>query len=245
MIDLAKRRALLAAAQLDVRGPLRPVLQDGQDPEGGYTWNVADASDRFVCGDTSRREAEAIAAMVDPALLDELEALRTERDKAIGDRDEAEAVLSTMLEQAAEVDRHLEALVEGKPTSVCSFCHALSENVPEKVQAHMLACEKHPLRAATQELEVLRPLPRILDSYRRRAEKDHDQLTAWRTATGCASPEQAEQLARDAVVVREGHWDALLAEREQWKVATGCDTPEEVTSVAETLDAVARCGGAL
>lgn len=184
MIDLAKLRAAMTASRLDVRGPLRPVLQDGANPEGGYSWNLADASDMFVCGDTSRREAEAIAAMLDVALLDELDALRV---------------------HAADVNHYLRAILDGKPASICSFCHHLSENNPEAMRAHVLACEKHPLRAA---------------------------VTAWREATGCDGPGEAEQLARDAVVVREGHWDAALAERAAWRTATGCDTPEEMAALA-------------
>lgn len=82
--DVAKLRALLAAAVLDARRlPLTVVLEDGANPEGGYSWNLGDCRGAFVCGSMSRTEAEAIAAAVNQAipLLDELEALRAERDR--------------------------------------------------------------------------------------------------------------------------------------------------------------------
>lgn len=107
--DVAKLRALLAAAVLDARRlPLTVVLEDGANPDGGYSWNLGDCRGAFVCGSMSRTEAEAIAAAVNQAipLLDELEALR---HLARGQREELIAANRDLgrlaMRQQAELDR--------------------------------------------------------------------------------------------------------------------------------------------
>jgi hypothetical protein len=160
--------------------------------------------------------------------------------------------------QLAEIDEGLTLIVAGAPTSVCTFCRFVGPNDPETIKAHMLACEKHPMRVLTAEVERLGHLFEeraacvvavtrerdVAEAEIERAQKARLRLNAILNCDGIewgglVHLVEALESERLDLIQRVGAADAAAEElRDQiddWREVTGgvCQTPSDLGDVLQ------------